>query len=140
MNNLEGHDGSITSVIFTADGQHVISASYDCTVRRWHLSSGAVETLLSHAGVVHSVCLSPDGSLLASGGRDNTIRFSDLESGTRIEHRYTSNKLLEDDDVDDESGCAGPEAEDEEDEPLPKMTPRASSLLHLSIYKTMPKR
>lgn len=37
---LHGHDHSVSSVRFTPDGDHLISASRDETIRVWEVSSG----------------------------------------------------------------------------------------------------
>ena len=40
LNTLEGHTGLVMSVCVTADGETVVSGSYDKTVRLWRRSTG----------------------------------------------------------------------------------------------------
>ena len=60
---LKGHLGRVISVVFSPDGSHVISGSYDNTVHIWNVAMGESEAeLKGHLSWVNSVVLSPDGS------------------------------------------------------------------------------
>ena len=88
-----GHMALIRSIAFTPDGQRLISASDDKTIRVWDLATGKSATLRGEigegdAGKVLTIAVSPDGRLLAAGGRlktdgieDFPIRLYDLASG-----------------------------------------------------------
>ncbi|KAH7113127.1 WD40-repeat-containing domain protein, partial [Dactylonectria estremocensis] len=41
LQTIKGHDGWVTSVVFSADGQRLASSSYDKTIKIWDASSGA---------------------------------------------------------------------------------------------------
>ncbi|KAG8664174.1 uncharacterized protein FPOAC1_013881 [Fusarium poae] len=70
---LEGHGDSVTSVVFSADGQRLASGSDDKTVKIWDAATGVCEqTLEGHGDWVRSVVFSADGQRLASGSGDNT--------------------------------------------------------------------
>jgi WD40 repeat protein len=43
---LEGHGDSVTSVVFSADGQRLASGSVDNTVKIWDAATGACEQTL----------------------------------------------------------------------------------------------
>src|SRR5437588_12946971 len=79
---LTGHSGEITSVAFYADGQTVVSGSFDKSVKLWEAKTGtAKQTLAGHSDTVTSVAISPDGRTIASGSRDETIRLWDAQVG-----------------------------------------------------------
>jgi WD40 repeat protein len=82
---LEGHSGSVNSVVFSPDGSRVASGSDDNTVRVWDVQTGQCQhTLEGHSGRVNSVVFSPDGSRVASGSSDNTVRVWDIASTEEI--------------------------------------------------------
>jgi WD40 repeat protein len=51
LQTLEGHTGSVQSVVYSPDGQQLASASVDKTIRTWDAETGALQQVLkSHAG------------------------------------------------------------------------------------------
>jgi WD40 repeat protein len=76
----------VLSVAFSPDGKHIVSGSYDNTVRVWDAESGQAigEPLQGHSNSVLSVAFSPDGKHIVSGSYDNTVRVWDAESGQAI--------------------------------------------------------
>nr|ADA68836.1 HET-R [Podospora anserina] len=82
LQTLEGHNGSVYSVAFSADGQRLASGAGDRTVKIWDPASGqCFQTLEGHNGSVYSVAFSPDGQRLASGAVDDTVKIWDPASG-----------------------------------------------------------
>jgi WD40 repeat protein len=82
LQTLEGHDGSVRSVVFSVDGQRLASSSNDKTVKIWDSHSGeCLKTLEGHDGWVRSVVFSADGQRLASSSGDNTVKVWDVHSG-----------------------------------------------------------
>lgn len=72
--NPHGHSSQISKLLFTPDGQTLISVSYDKTIRLWDVANGDLRQTLRHQigpgreGEIHAAALSPDGRLLAVGG------------------------------------------------------------------------
>lgn len=48
VRTLHGHDHSISTVRFTPDGERLVSASRDKTIRVWEVASGYVVSILPH--------------------------------------------------------------------------------------------
>ncbi|KAL2886164.1 Vegetative incompatibility protein HET-E-1 [Ceratocystis lukuohia] len=82
LQTLEGHDGGVTSVIFSSDGRRLVSGSDDKTAKIWDATSGTcLQTLEGHHNAVTSVMLSNDGQKLASGSGNKTVKVWDATSG-----------------------------------------------------------
>ncbi|KAJ7208649.1 WD40-repeat-containing domain protein, partial [Mycena pura] len=83
---LKGHSDTINSVVFSPDGKHIASGSYDCTVHIWdvmtHKSVGG--PLCGHTSSVQSVTFSPDGRHIVSGSGDKTVRIWDAATGEAV--------------------------------------------------------
>lgn len=85
---LHGHTHTVDSVKFLPDGQHLLSASWDGTIRRWDLGDGhevqrynlPYETG-SAPPRVYMIELLPNGLQFVSGSQDGVIRLWDIESG-----------------------------------------------------------
>ena len=72
---LHGHDHSVSTVRFTPDGERLVSASRDKTIRVWEVASGyCVKTFTGHAEWVREVVPSDDGALLVSCSMDQVRR------------------------------------------------------------------
>ncbi|KIJ97428.1 hypothetical protein K443DRAFT_105698 [Laccaria amethystina LaAM-08-1] len=83
---LADHNDCVTSVAFSPDGRHIISGSYDKTVRVWDVQTGQsiMDPLKGHDDCVTSVAFSPDGRHIASGSDDKTVRLWDAQTGQSI--------------------------------------------------------
>jgi nucleoside phosphorylase len=73
----------------TPDGRHVVSASYDGTLKVWELGSGrAVATLEGHTRAVTACAVTPVGRHVVSASDDQTLKVWDLATYTCcITHR-----------------------------------------------------
>src|ERR1041385_8106482 len=70
---LRGHGGPVRALAISADGQSVISGSFDSTAIRWSLTRNAAEQVLRfHADAVNAVALLRDGRA-ATAGADGRI-------------------------------------------------------------------
>lgn len=73
---LEGHTNVVTNVAFAPDGQTVLSASDDSTLRLWDVATGeTLQVFEGHGGPVASMAFAPDGTRFASGGPDGVVRI-----------------------------------------------------------------
>ena len=92
-----GHMALIRKMIFTPDGQKLISASDDKTIRIWNVKTGRTTQILrgqiteGETGKIYSIALSPNGRLLAAAGdtevakgSGHPIRLYDLRTGRII--------------------------------------------------------
>ena len=85
LRTLKGHTRWVTSVCTTPDCRHVISGSYDTTVRIWSLANGELlHALNGHTGQVTSVCTSTDGRRVMSGSLDMSVRVWALADGALV--------------------------------------------------------
>jgi WD40 repeat protein len=88
----EGHEDSVTSVVFSPDGQLIASGSDDKTVRVWNVATGSQQhKLTGHENWVTSVVFSPDGQLIASGSDDKTVRVWNVATGSQ-QHKLTGHE------------------------------------------------
>ena len=74
LETLTGHtwNENINSVVFSPDGNIIVSASDDKTIRFWSTHTGLLlKTLTEHTAPVNSAVFSPDGNMLISAGGDS---------------------------------------------------------------------
>lgn len=66
---LRGHTGPITALVLSADGESVVTGSFDRTVRLWDVRTGAVlrRTFTGLRHPIRCVALAPDGRTVAAG-------------------------------------------------------------------------
>ncbi len=84
--DVEGHSGSVNSVVFSPDGATLASGSQDRTVKLWDVASREeITTLEGHSGSVNSVVFSPDGATLALGTSYGTVKLWDVLTREKIE-------------------------------------------------------
>ncbi|EGP85547.1 uncharacterized protein MYCGRDRAFT_44834 [Zymoseptoria tritici IPO323] len=58
---LEGHDGAVSAVAFSPDGQVIVSASFNKTVRLWNATMGEMIQLIPNAGRSSRITFAADG-------------------------------------------------------------------------------
>ena len=71
IRTLSGHTKYVNSIAFSPDGNTLVSASDDKTIRLWDVSTGEkLTTLQSYNGTVMSVKFNPDGKTFATSHRN----------------------------------------------------------------------
>jgi WD40 repeat protein len=68
------HRDSITAIAVTFDGQALISASLDGTIKLWKLPVGAYYFTKTLSGPVYALTVTPDNRFFTAAGNENVIR------------------------------------------------------------------
>jgi WD40 repeat protein len=80
MHVLTEHTDCVYELAFAPDSTMLASASWDRTVKLWHLASGTLHTtVIGHTDEVSRVAWSHDGRIVAISSRDPTIWLWDSE-------------------------------------------------------------
>ena len=79
---LLGHTGWVCAVDFSPDGNLLVSASSDYSIKLWDVKTKqCIKTLQGHTRWIRTVAFSPDGQQLVSGSGDYTIKLWDVATG-----------------------------------------------------------
>ncbi|MDX1416172.1 MAG: hypothetical protein R3293_18385 [Candidatus Promineifilaceae bacterium] len=76
--SLAGHKGSVYSASFSPDGERIVTAGDDGSVKVWDLAGNELASLLGHTAAVQSASFSPDGQRIVTAGADGSARVWDL--------------------------------------------------------------
>ncbi|WP_298906029.1 serine/threonine-protein kinase [uncultured Nostoc sp.] len=80
-----GHSGWINSIAISPDGQTLVSASNDKTIKVWNLKNGEeIFTITPDTDTVKSLVISPDGYSLVSGNINGVIQVWNITTGKEI--------------------------------------------------------
>ncbi|MEM1280004.1 MAG: AAA-like domain-containing protein, partial [Cyanobacteria bacterium P01_H01_bin.152] len=74
-----GHQGEVSALAFSDDGQLIASGGADRTILLWTLAGKRIETLRGHTGDVLALGFSDDSKRIVSSGHDGTIRLWSTE-------------------------------------------------------------
>jgi WD40 repeat protein len=79
------HEDSVTTAVFSPDGDLVLTASVDKTARLWRPETGEViGTPMRHDNIVNTAAFSPDGKLILTASEDRSARLWDAQTGALI--------------------------------------------------------
>ena len=83
------HAGGATDIVFSTDGENVITSGHDRTVKMWSLDGTLSRTISLDAEVVSCVRVSPNGEYLAAG-TDVGLYVFNSASGEELHHLLPS--------------------------------------------------
>jgi WD40 repeat protein len=80
------HSNSAWSVTFSTDGQWLVSASYDETIKLWSVKTGeCLQTFVGHRGPILSAKFSDNDRFIISVGVDRSLKIWDIQTGKCIQ-------------------------------------------------------
>ncbi|KAG1816705.1 WD40-repeat-containing domain protein [Suillus subaureus] len=85
--DIKAHDDSwVQSVVWSPDGQQIVSGSQDKTVKFWDSSNGTQigQPCTGHTSFITSLAISSDGSFIATASGDETVRLWSTKSQQQI--------------------------------------------------------
>jgi WD40 repeat protein len=92
---VEHHSHWVSSLAITPDGQKLISASWDKTIRIFNLNTyQVIDVLKNHTDDVECIAITPDGQEIISAGWDDAITFWDLNTGCLINTYDFSHRVV----------------------------------------------
>ena len=73
---LKGHEGRVNSAAYSADGQQIVTGSWDKTAKVWDAVTGKeLMALEGHGDAVNSVAYSVDGQRIVTASDDKTAKI-----------------------------------------------------------------
>ena len=73
FNRLTQHQGGVLSVDISPNGQYIVTASNDKTIKLWTHQGQLLQTL-PHEATVHRVAFAPDSQQIVAGGLDGILK------------------------------------------------------------------
>jgi WD40 repeat protein len=85
LQSLEGHKSSVASLAVLPNQRALLSASFDCTLKLWEISSGqCIDTFSGDKDQLTQLQLHPDGTKAFLGTQEKSIRLVDLKTGQEL--------------------------------------------------------
>lgn len=84
--NLRAFDNRISTVIFSPDGQYLLSGHWGNAIHLWDAATGQkIKTFSGHKGRINALAFSSDGARVASAARDNMVKIWDVATGQELQ-------------------------------------------------------
>jgi len=96
---FEGHSDAIQSFVFLHDNKHIVSGSWDGTMRKWDCETGLLvgEPWEGEGGAIWALALSPNGNIIACGRDNGSVQQWNTDGkmikGVWMGHRNTVGSL-----------------------------------------------
>jgi len=95
LRTFEGHSSFVNGCAFSPDGQLIVSASWDRTLKVWDALTGEMlRTLEGHSAYVRGCAFSPDGQLIVSASWDRTLKVWDALTGQTLATFFADGPML----------------------------------------------
>jgi len=78
--SIKGHTGVVGTVAYSPEGNYIVTASNDKTIRGWEARTGKAFFRFDAGRSVIALACSPDGKQIASAGHDQTVTFWDMQT------------------------------------------------------------
>ncbi|MEL6929234.1 MAG: AAA-like domain-containing protein, partial [Cyanobacteria bacterium J06600_6] len=72
---LPGHQNTVSSLQFSADGQHITSVSWDETIKIWRSDGSLVKTIKDDSERIWGLALSDNGKTIATAGERHGVKL-----------------------------------------------------------------
>jgi WD40 repeat protein len=93
ISTLTGHQGRVTGVSISVDGQTIVSSSDDKTVKLWRRNGSLISTITGHQDLVNGVAVSADGQTIISKSNSKTLKVL-RRDGSLVSTLTSSRRLI----------------------------------------------
>ncbi|WP_414516220.1 NB-ARC domain-containing protein [Nostoc sp. PCC 9305] len=82
VRTLQGHSYGVNTVVFSPDGQSLISKDVSQTIKLWNTQTGqCLQTFKGYTSGVWSIAFSPNGQTVIGSGEDQMVKLWDVRTG-----------------------------------------------------------
>ncbi|MEO1621200.1 MAG: NB-ARC domain-containing protein [Cyanobacteria bacterium J06632_3] len=82
---LQGHREAVRSLIFTLDGQHLLSGTIDGNLKLWNINTGeCLRTATDYSDLICSIALHPDGQSFMTNSIEPQLRLQQIKTGSTL--------------------------------------------------------